>query len=536
MGDTRTRALVSAVGISATGVSAVVLFSASWTGNEVVRWLTIGLALLATGLVWVFPKAAAGVFGTALLISGYTVLVPHVPSDLTALLLGTGRQEPLQLAGWLLLIAPIVLLVRARPVPVVVPFAALAAALLLGWGWSALLMRGTDESRINHTTTAAKPATGQTAEWIRTMRPGLYGNGVLVPGRGVVVELRDSAQSTQPDQGLFVAEAASGKVLWQFALSEKYHLTQVVVDPGEGVLFARIRRAGLFFDLMTGELRHRMDLAELQPDSTFHLVRDAGDSRPPIRIGQVALLNASRPGMRDDVVFVLDIRTRAWREVLRGANPNCGDHWVSGVGGAENYFVRNNCTDATVHVIRLDGLRETAMAKFPVRQDDRRCKTTCALLDVVALDGGLLLHTSDSGETAAKGEQNHGLIWLRRDGTVGDRASFAPFTNLTPLQDRDGSRSRVAVPDTAVLDFRSGTMTREDVRIAGNVLGGAPGVVYLDGQKSLRALDVRTLAPRGADAPLSCAPRFASATEQQVLVNCKSPHGGDIALVVLPAR
>ncbi|GAA3998145.1 hypothetical protein GCM10022247_17870 [Allokutzneria multivorans] len=532
MGDTRTRALVSAIGIGT-----VVLFGASWTGNEVVRWLAIGLTLLATGLVWVFPKAAAGVFATALLISGYTVLVPYLPSDLTALLLGVGRQGPLQLTGWFLLIAPIVILARARPVPVAVPFVALAAALLLGWSWSAFVAHGADETRINHTTASAKPGTGPVAEWVRTVRPGMYGNGVLVPGRDVVVELRDSAtQSTQPDQGLFVSDAASGTTLWQFALSEKYHLTQVVVDPGEGVLFARIRRAGLFFDLMTGELRHRMDLAELQPNSNFHLVRHAGDNRPSIRIGQVAVLNASRPGARDDVVFALDIRTRTWREVLRGANQNCSDFWVSGTSGAENYFVRNNCTDATVNVIRLDGLAEASRAKFPMRPDDRRCKVNCAVLDAVAIDNGLVLHTSDSGETAQRGEQNHGLIWLRRDGTVGERVSLSPFTALIPLQDKDNSRTRVAVPDTAVLDFRGGAMTRTETPIAGTHLGGAPGVVYLNNQKALRALDSSTLQPRGADTPLACPPGYASATERQVLVSCRTATGGDIALVVLPAR
>ncbi|MCP3799378.1 hypothetical protein NLX83_08935 [Allokutzneria sp. A3M-2-11 16] len=518
--------------VTAIGACAVVLFCASWSGNEIVRWITIGLTAVSTALLWVIPKAAAPLYAAALLISGYTVVTTHVSAELSDRILGIDVQGPLQQAGWLLFIPLIVFAARDRPVPIAVPALAVVVALLLGWGWSELMVRGAAGNGVRHTIATAKP-TGTVTNWTRQLPKGLYGSGVLVPGRNVVVELRDrSERNTSAEQGVFVTDASTGAPLWQYALTDQFHFTQVMVDPEAGILFARIRRAALFFDLLTGELRHRLDLAELQADSSFVFVREADENRPPIRIGSVALLSASKPGVRDDAVFALDVRTRTWREVVRGANAECADYWVRGPGRV-TYFVRNACSDATVEVIRLDGLNQANRAKVPVRPDDRRCQggQPCRLLGIAALDDGLVLHTSDSGE-----RENQGLIWLRLDGSVGTRLSVGSFARVIPLRELDNSRSRVIVSGEQVQEFRGGALTRIEAGIQGSFLGTANGIVYLGERNALRALDVRTFQPRGADVPLGCTPRYATVADGRALISCDPVAGGDISLVALPAR
>ncbi|SDN23335.1 hypothetical protein [Allokutzneria albata] len=524
------------VAITVIGVCAVVLFCASWSGNEIVRWITVGLTAVSTALLWIVPRAAAPLYAAALLVSGYTVVTTQVSPELSDRILGIDVQGPLQQAGWLLLIALILFTAVNRPVPLAWPALSVVIALLLGWGWSELMVRSAAGKGVEHTTASAKP-TATVANWTRRLPKGLYGSGVLVPGRNVAVELRDrSERSTSADQGLFVTDASTGAPLWQYSLTEQFHFTQVMVDPEAGILFARIRRAALFFDLMTGELRHRLDLAELQRDSTFVFVREAGENRPPIRIGSVALLNASKPGVSDDAVYALDVRTRTWREVVRGANAECADHWVRGPG-AVTYFVRNACADATVEVIRLDGLAQASRTKVPVRPDDRRCQGArpCRLFGIAALDDGVVLHTSDSGE-----RESQGLIWLRADGSVGARLSIGDYAQLIPLRELDNSRSRVVVSGEGfgqqVLEFRDGALTRGDAKIRGSFLGTANGVLYLGERNVLRALDVRAFEPRGADATIDCAPRYATVADGRVLISCDPAVSGDISLVALPAR
>ncbi|MFB9906710.1 hypothetical protein [Allokutzneria oryzae] len=537
MGETRTRAAVDVIGLCA-----VAMFCVSWSGNELVRWTTVALTAAGVVLTWFHRRAAALPFVAALLVSAYTVWTPNISANLAERVLGIGVHGPLQQAGWLLLVPLVWFSVGSVTAPTWLVAVTLVAALLAGWGWSAFLEDSTDGSHLKHTTATRKPsgpADGKPLEvaWARTLPPEVYSGGVVVPGRGVVVEVRD--RSGKGEQGLYVGDAATGETLWQYSVDE--HLVmQVMIDSDAGLVFAQFRRAALVFDLMTGDLRDRLDLYELQPESTFSFVRAPGENQPSIRFGSVALVNASRPGVVDDAVYAVDARTLKWQEVLRGGNPDCADYWVRGAG-AENYFVRNACPDASVEVIRLDGLREASRTRTPVRPDDRRCRAApCRLIDIVGHDHGLLLLTSDSGGESTRGQENHGLVWLREDGSVGARVELGNYGRLIPLREKDNSRSRVVAAGegigTKALDFGGGALTQTDVAFdSGAVsLGTASGVVYQRiEQNMVRALDVRSFTPLGDAARPGCPPRYVTAADGRVLITCQASGNGDSALVAL---